>query len=276
MNWGKKEWREKYVPKSRSSYSEIRENDSPSRQGQCDRTELLQDVEPLDFYGDDTQEVENRRYGYLSTSESRTRIFDDLRMEKGFKAEGEQSGLDTDTAPRKTENHGHTFRFHYQSKTYKMTCNAPMTILERLQTDSSFKAICEINQSKELKEMVIRREPMPRGAVRPHFPCCLLNHDELLDIKFIKSGGNSDTMKAPKLAVHSAENLVCFYIKTRGEENIRKVVKNNKLKNVEVDYVCVYAVKGEKVKVALKRDGRFTGADLKEKELSVSRMTRAP
>ncbi|MCJ8750179.1 hypothetical protein PDJAM_G00259540 [Pangasius djambal] len=74
----RREWREKYVSRSRSSYSEIRESGSPSRQGQCDRTELLQDVEPLDFNGDDTQEVENRRYGYLSTSVSRTRIFDDV------------------------------------------------------------------------------------------------------------------------------------------------------------------------------------------------------
>ncbi|KAM9446058.1 G-protein coupled receptor-associated protein LMBRD2a isoform 1-T1 [Clarias gariepinus] len=75
----RREWREKYVPRSRSAYSEIREGESPSRRGQSDRTELLQDVEALDFNGDvDTQEVENRKYGYLSTPGSRARIFDDV------------------------------------------------------------------------------------------------------------------------------------------------------------------------------------------------------
>lgn len=103
--------------------------------------------------------------------------------------------------------------------------------------------------------MVIRRE-QSRAAVTPHFPCCLLKENELLDIEFIKPGGNSNTVKTQKHAVHSAENLVCFYVQTRGGKNIRKVIKNIELKK-EVDCVCVYAVKGEKVKVALKRDGRF-------------------
>lgn len=99
---------------------------------------------------------------------------------------------------------------------------------------------------------------MPKAAVTPHFPCCLLNNNELLDLEFIRSDENSNTAKAPKFTVHPRENLVCFYIQTRGDENIRRLMKNNELKRT-VDYVCVYAVKGEKVKVALKRDGRFSG-----------------
>ncbi|XP_058230490.1 serine protease FAM111A-like [Hemibagrus wyckioides] len=174
-------------------------------------------------------------------------------MDKCYKTEGEESGPDTDTTAIKRENHGHTFRFQYERERYTVTCNALMTILQRLQRDPTIKSICNKNQNKE---MVIRREQMPRAAVTPHFPCCLLKSDELLDIKFIKPGGNSDPGKTPKLAVHSAENLMCFYVQTRGGKNIRKVMKSNELKST-VDSVCVYAVKGEKVKVALKRDGRF-------------------
>ncbi|KAF4074839.1 hypothetical protein AMELA_G00243640 [Ameiurus melas] len=133
-----------------------------------------------------------------------------------------------------------------------------MTIQERLQTDFSFKAICKINQKGGKKELVIQREQMPRGAVTPNFPCCLLNDDELLDISFISSGGNSGRVKTPNRPAPLPERLVSFYIKTRGDTNIRMLMKNKELKRT-VDHVCVYAVKGETVKVALKRDGRFNG-----------------
>ncbi|KAF5885075.1 protein FAM [Clarias magur] len=106
-----------------------------------------------------------------------------------------------------------------------------MAVQQRLQTEFYFKAICKKNRMGGNMEIIIQREQMPRAAVAPHFPCSLLNHDELLDISFIRLGGNSGTAKTQKLPVHSPENLVCFYIKTR--------------------------VKGEMVKEALKRDGRF-------------------
>lgn len=104
--------------------------------------------------------------------------------------------------------------------------------------------------------MVIQRVQMFSAAVTPDFPCCLLDVNELLNIKFIKSGGNSSSVKTRKLAVHSTENLVSFYIRTMGGENIRILMKNIALKKI-MDYVCVCAVKGEKVREALKRDGRF-------------------
>ncbi|KAK2845966.1 hypothetical protein Q7C36_010820 [Tachysurus vachellii] len=188
-------------------------------------------------------------------------------MAECYKEEGERSGLDTDTTQMKTENHKHSLRFCYESENYAMTCNTPKTILETLQTDSSFKAIYKEIQKKSKQEIVIRREQIPRAALTTHFPCCLLNHSELLDLKFITSGGNSHTVNPPKIAVNSHENLVCFYIQTRGDKNIRKVMKNNELKRT-VDYVCVYAVKGEKVKMALKRDGRFTDAVIKKGALN--------
>ncbi|XP_060739429.1 serine protease FAM111A-like [Tachysurus vachellii] len=179
-------------------------------------------------------------------------------MAEGYKEEGERSGLDTDTTQMKTENHKHSLRFRYKYRKYTMTCDTPRTILETLQTNFYFKAICKKKQNGRNKEIVIRREQMQRAAVTPHFPCCLLNDNELLDLKFIRSGENSNTAKPPKFTVHPRENLVCFYIQTRGDENIRRLMKSNELTRT-VNYVCVYAVKGEKVKVALKRDGRFNG-----------------
>ncbi|KAF4074838.1 hypothetical protein AMELA_G00243630 [Ameiurus melas] len=184
-------------------------------------------------------------------------------MNNGCKEEREKSGLDMDTTKILTENHGHTLRFRYKYRKYTVTCNVPMTVQERLQTDFSFKAICKINQKGGKKELVIQREQMPRGAVTPNFPCCLLNDDELLDISFISSGGNSGRVKTPNFTVLLPEHLVSFYIKTRGNTNIRMLMKNKELKRT-VDHVCVYAVKGETVKVALKRDGRFNGVIFKK------------
>lgn len=140
-----------------------------------------------------------------------------------------------------------------------MTCTSPTTLYERLKTDFIFKAICKKNQNGGKKEILLLREQTkenPRAAVTPNFPCCLLNNNELLDIQFISADGNSSAGRTQKLTVRSPEDWVSFYIKTRGEQNIRKMINNKELKGI-VDHVCVYAVKGEKVRAALKRDGRF-------------------
>ncbi|XP_062873651.1 serine protease FAM111A [Trichomycterus rosablanca] len=183
------------------------------------------------------------------------------------KEEPEKSRMDEDPPKPKTEDHGHGFKFRYESKVITITCKAPMSLLERLQENFFFKAICKKKQEK--KELVIQRSQAPRGAVSPDLPCCLINEDEILKIFFIKSEGNRVTGPRPKLtrSVMTREDLVTFYIRTRGDEHIRKTMRNNELKKT-VDYVCVYAFKGEKVKTALKRDGRFVGVVFKNCALS--------
>ncbi|XP_028851846.1 G-protein coupled receptor-associated protein LMBRD2a isoform X2 [Denticeps clupeoides] len=86
-----RERREKYMGRNRNAYSELKEShDSAvnsstfapsSGRDISDHAELLQDVEPLDFNGEDTPDSEDRRFTggrYLSTSLSRGRIFDDV------------------------------------------------------------------------------------------------------------------------------------------------------------------------------------------------------
>ncbi|TRY71417.1 hypothetical protein DNTS_011662 [Danionella cerebrum] len=83
------EQRERYSGRNRSTYSELKEADGSSAvseraqsgRDRSDKAELLQDVEPLDFTGEEPSETDNRRYAgghYLSTSASRSRIFDDV------------------------------------------------------------------------------------------------------------------------------------------------------------------------------------------------------
>uniref|UniRef100_W5LL09 Family with sequence similarity 111.2 n=1 Tax=Astyanax mexicanus TaxID=7994 RepID=W5LL09_ASTMX len=108
--------------------------------------------------------------------------------------------------------------------------------------------------------LVIQREQVPRGAVNTDFPCCLIDRNELLDISFIKPRESSSPAKKPVITRHSSENFCIFYIKTTGGKGITKLMKNPELKRaVEkgVDYVCVYAIREEKLRRALRRDGRF-------------------
>ncbi len=113
------------------------------------------------------------------------------------------------------------------------------------------------------KEMVIQRSKgaVPRAAVKTDFPCCLIERDELLDITFIKNSGNVPSKKKTgRLSLtNEPENIVIFYIKTKGGKKVKRLMKNNMLR-MKVEDVCVYALKKDKLKAALRRDGRFINA----------------
>ncbi|KAF7687769.1 serine protease FAM111A-like [Silurus meridionalis] len=183
-------------------------------------------------------------------------------MQNYCKEEGEKSGWDMKPSQIKTEDRGHILRFNYKSDKYEVSYNVHLTVHEILQTNSTFKRICE-KWGKE-KELVIRREKMSRAAITPDFPSFLLDSNELLDIMFMKSDGNSHPAKMKTRTDYSHDNLVSFYIRTKGDgDNIQKLMKNYEL-GKRVDYVCVWAVKDEKVKVALKRDRRFNSVIFKK------------
>ncbi|XDV21462.1 hypothetical protein PO909_026556 [Leuciscus waleckii] len=119
----------------------------------------------------------------------------------------------------------------------------------------------KINKDNMEKEIVIKRsnEKVFGAAVKTDFPCCLLEKDELLDITFIKNTRNVDTKKktTERLSLsNESENFVIFYIKTKGGDKVKRLMKNNELRK-KVEYVCVYAFKEDRLKDALRRDGRF-------------------
>lgn len=101
-------------------------------------------------------------------------------------------------------------------------------------------------------------------AISSHFPCSLIGK-ERLTVKYVKSEG-----KAKKLGSHvktegkakkpgcrgSSDELVIFNVLTKGGKNVVKIMRNPALTKI-VQKITVYAKKGEKVKQALKRDGRF-------------------
>ncbi|TRY71413.1 hypothetical protein DNTS_011659 [Danionella cerebrum] len=129
------------------------------------------------------------------------------------------------------------------------------TVFDALKENKTFKKIMTKNKDKE---MVIERSKghHPRAAIKPDFPCCLIEKDELLDISFVKREGPAPTKIKIEKRTLERNHLVTFAIKTTGGDRVKRLMKNNALRRNLSD-VSVYAFNDEKLKSALRNDGRF-------------------
>ncbi|KAK7172599.1 hypothetical protein R3I93_002650 [Phoxinus phoxinus] len=156
------------------------------------------------------------------------------------------------------EGQSHSFNFRYKFMKHAVACDTSKTVIDALNTNKIFKKIKQDNMEKEI---VIKRSKgdVFGAAVKTDFPCCLIEKDELLDITFVKKTGNVDTKKKKTGRIsfsNESKNFVIFYIKTKGGDKVKRLMKNNELMK-KVEDVCVYALKEETLKDALRRDGRF-------------------
>ncbi|XP_078028653.1 serine protease FAM111A-like [Epinephelus lanceolatus] len=126
------------------------------------------------------------------------------------------------------------------------------TVEDFLKRNSEFRRIAEKNKNKEL---VIVRDGK---AISSHFPCSLIKNDTLI-IKFIKA------VDHPKQSVggsvrpqrkRPSGELVMFHVWTKGGKKVVNIMRNPALKT-DFSEITVYAYKGEKVRKALRRDGRL-------------------
>ncbi|KAJ8011053.1 hypothetical protein DPEC_G00054190 [Dallia pectoralis] len=160
---------------------------------------------------------------------------------------------------REAHDESHNFRYCYGTQRHTVSCGFYGTVEDSLKTSDNFKNAVEKNKDKE---MVILRGKSPMAAVCSHFPCHLIDNDELLKISFIKGEQQgSEPLRHSKKKSNKKEvqpsQLITFYVQTTGGNNIQtKVIKNQELRK-KLNYLCVYAYKNEKVKQALRRDGRF-------------------
>ncbi len=136
-----------------------------------------------------------------------------------------------------------------------------MTVLEALNTSQIFRNE-KVKKNNIQKEIIIQRSKgaVPRAAVKTDFPCCLIERDEVVYLTFIKNEGTSSTNQQSTAGslreARKPEMLVTFWVKKYGGQKVLRLLKSKALRS-RVQYVCVYAFKGEKIKTALKRDGRF-------------------
>ncbi|KAI7789240.1 serine protease FAM111A-like [Triplophysa rosa] len=170
---------------------------------------------------------------------------------RDIKAEEVAQGCSTD---QYAEGEIRVIQFRTGFKRFKVACNTSQRLLDALNANDAFRSYSERHVSKEI---IIRRATgkVPGAAVKSDFPCCLLESDEILDINFICKEGNiatsQETVKSSSLHKYKT-----FYIRTRGKI-MKRIMSNNELA-LNVDYVCVYALKGATLKTALRRDGRFS------------------
>lgn len=115
-----------------------------------------------------------------------------------------------------------------------------------LKRSAKFRAEAGKNKNKEL---VIIKDGK---AISNHCPCSLIM-DECLIVKYIKAGDKRSVL--PKRRGLTGE-LVLFHVLVKGGKSISKIMRNSALKD-SVQEISVYAYKGEKVRDALKRDGRL-------------------
>lgn len=142
----------------------------------------------------------------------------------------------------------HTFEWCFSGKKpMSVTCNKAGTVEDVLRRSSQFKSIAEKNKNKELVLLWNGR------AICSHFPCSL-NGDEHLTLKYIKATQQHGSVHRHRK--RPSGELVMFHVLTKGGKNVVKIMKNPAI-NTLVQEITVYAYKGEKVKQALRRDGRF-------------------
>ncbi|XP_075957235.1 serine protease FAM111A-like [Anarhichas minor] len=146
----------------------------------------------------------------------------------------------------------HSIKWWWDKKGTSITCNKARTVESLLKRSPEFTKIANRNKNKEL---VIVRDGK---AISSHFPCSLIK-DEQLTIKYVKavdgpqqppSGSDRCQRKRP------SSELVMFHLLTKGGTNVVRIMRNPATRNY-FDEMTVYAYRGEKVKRALKRDGRL-------------------
>lgn len=168
-----------------------------------------------------------------------------------------QSSQPPNTQPVAEEKEPHeTHSFEWCSgdkKTTNVTCDEAGTVEVVLMGSLQFRETAEKNKNKEL---VIVRDGK---AISSHFPCNLIASNERLTVKYIKAVDKLKQSVTGPIRLQRKRpsgKIVMFHLLTKGGKNVVKIMRNPELKKV-IQEITVYAYKGEKVKQALKRDGRL-------------------
>ncbi|XP_073335910.1 serine protease FAM111A-like [Pagrus major] len=139
-------------------------------------------------------------------------------------------------------------------KLTNITCDKAGTIESTLLRSEKFKGIAEKNKDKEL---VILRDGK---AISSHFPCCLIKKKRLT-VRYVKAVGKQKQSFENRGYINSrrkgaSDKPVMFHVLTKGGKNVVRIMRNPALRR-NIEEITVYAYKGEKVKHALRRDGRL-------------------
>ncbi|XP_039550201.1 serine protease FAM111A-like [Pimephales promelas] len=175
-------------------------------------------------------------------------------MDDSSRGDVEPTGSSPNTVDAKGKTH--TFKFCFKDGApNKVVCDASKTVFGALNENLEF------THNKEGKEIIIQRskELHHEAAVKTDFPCCLIEDDETLQINFHENKNIASTNQETT-ADTDPERLVTFYIRTSGmtKKKIMKSREKELFSKYNIDYVCVFAHKGDTIETALRDDGRFS------------------
>ncbi|XP_033995720.1 protein FAM111A-like isoform X2 [Trematomus bernacchii] len=150
------------------------------------------------------------------------------------------------------ETHHFEWSLSGDNKPTAVSCNKAGTVEDVLKRSSQFRNISKKNLNREL---VIMRDGK---AISSHFPCCLIKNNERLTVKYVKASKNAKQLvngSVHRKTKRRSGELVMFHLLTKGDKDVVNIMRNRTLTNISE--ITVYAYKDEKVKQALRRDGRL-------------------
>ncbi|KAM6983443.1 serine protease FAM111A-like [Tautogolabrus adspersus] len=139
-------------------------------------------------------------------------------------------------------------------KPTNLICDKAGTIEDSLKKSAQFRVLAGKNKNREL--LIVKEGK----AISSHFPCSLIKNEHLT-VSYIKASDKdkqSAENRAPAIRQRQvpSDKLVVFHVVTKGKKNLAQIMKNPELRQ-KFEEITVYALKGHKVKDALKRDGRL-------------------
>ncbi|XP_067110658.1 serine protease FAM111A-like [Osmerus mordax] len=150
------------------------------------------------------------------------------------------------------------FKYQYgkEKSTHEIYCPTPCTVLEGLSETMT-------SHTPKNEELVIKRQGLKNAMIATHFPSHLIDKGETLKIETVSK--TEETAAETRPQIHPKEKYVTFLIDTEGGKNAlsKQLLKNPKLK--KHGPFCVYGLRGEKLREALTRDGRFMAIVMTEK-----------
>lgn len=160
----------------------------------------------------------------------------------------------------------HSFQWNFNKIQSNQTCSEAGTVLDSLMKSTQFSEIAKKNKGKELVIMKDGR------AISSHHPCCLIKRDEHLTVKYVKALNSLKKRKNPASKIKTPCELVEFHVFAKGGKNVARIIKNPALR-AEIQEVTIYSYEGERVKSALRRDGRFDDVIFKKNCVLIQKST---
>ncbi|XP_030743379.1 serine protease FAM111A [Echinops telfairi] len=139
-----------------------------------------------------------------------------------------------------------------ENRKHTLRCKKTDSLYEAL---NSLKAVQNVMKVQPDKEMLVCGTDYIKGYLNLGMPLSCIPEGSHLEIKFVVTKSKQGNQIHHRLETTVGADCIKFNISAIGKEK-RRIVKCNQL-HIKGSQLCVYAFKGETIKDALYKDGRF-------------------